>query len=258
VGCNTHDPLRQETTSRPRRFSRESGFVQSPHDSIRGENALAHQPSPPWPGARLEQRGLDRGEGEIEIVATMRARGLIVAYSRLEPMAPFEFQVRAMSREVSECIAALANVKANTAYLDDELCGVDDAGLPSFARTQAATDVERGVGLVYYAFDLLRVRLPAGSPSHSKHKRRSSEARHPKRRIGPRPVSRDSLQRQTWLANPILFAFSSPQADQNRIKREKIRFARPVVPTRTQNPELGLCSPASFAMTSARPPRPRR
>jgi ATP-dependent DNA ligase len=31
-------------------------------------------------------------------------------------------------------IAALANVKAKTAYLDGELCGVDDAGLPSFAH----------------------------------------------------------------------------------------------------------------------------
>ena len=31
-----------------------------------------------------------------------------------------------------------------TAYLDGELCGVDEAGLPSFAQTQAATDGERG------------------------------------------------------------------------------------------------------------------
>src|SRR6202034_2055708 len=52
-------------------------------------------------------------------------------------------------------IAALANVKAKTAYIDGELCGVDDAGLPSFAHTQAATDGERKVRLVYYAFDLL-------------------------------------------------------------------------------------------------------
>ncbi len=43
------------------------------------------------------------------------------------------------------------------AYLDGELCGVDDAGLPSFAHTQAATDGERGVHLVYYAFDLLHI-----------------------------------------------------------------------------------------------------
>ena len=54
-------------------------------------------------------------------------------------------------------VAALANVKAKTAYLDGELCGIDDAGLPSFAQTQAATDGERGVRLVYYAFDLLRL-----------------------------------------------------------------------------------------------------
>jgi DNA ligase D-like protein (predicted ligase) len=54
-------------------------------------------------------------------------------------------------------IAALANVNVKTAYLDGELCGVDDAGLPSFAHTQAATDGERGVHLVYYAFDLLHI-----------------------------------------------------------------------------------------------------
>jgi DNA ligase D-like protein (predicted ligase) len=54
-------------------------------------------------------------------------------------------------------IAALANLNVKTAYIDGELCGVDDAGLPSFAQTQAATDGERGVHLVYYAFDLLHV-----------------------------------------------------------------------------------------------------
>jgi DNA ligase D-like protein (predicted ligase) len=54
-------------------------------------------------------------------------------------------------------VAAFANVNVKTAYLDGELCGVDDAGLPSFAQTQAATDGERGVHLVYYAFDLLHV-----------------------------------------------------------------------------------------------------
>src|SRR5271154_632235 len=54
-------------------------------------------------------------------------------------------------------IAALANVKAKTAYLDGELCGVDDAGLPSFAHIQAATDGEREARLVYYAFDLLHL-----------------------------------------------------------------------------------------------------
>jgi ATP-dependent DNA ligase len=43
------------------------------------------------------------------------------------------------------------------AYIDGELCGVDDAGLPSFAQTQAATDGERGARVVYYAFDLLHI-----------------------------------------------------------------------------------------------------
>ena len=54
-------------------------------------------------------------------------------------------------------VAALANLNVKTAYIDGELCGVDDAGLPSFAQTQAATDGERGVRLVYYAFDLLHL-----------------------------------------------------------------------------------------------------
>src|ERR1700722_3394821 len=53
--------------------------------------------------------------------------------------------------------AALANVRVKSAYIDGELCGVDEAGLPSFAQTQAATDGERGVHLVYYAFDLLHI-----------------------------------------------------------------------------------------------------
>jgi bifunctional non-homologous end joining protein LigD len=52
-------------------------------------------------------------------------------------------------------VAALANLNVKTAYIDGELC--DDAGLPSFAETQAATHGERGVHLVYYAFDLLHV-----------------------------------------------------------------------------------------------------
>ena len=54
-------------------------------------------------------------------------------------------------------IAALASVNVKTAYIDGELCGVDEAGLPSFSQTQAATDGERGVHLVYYAFDILHI-----------------------------------------------------------------------------------------------------
>ena len=54
-------------------------------------------------------------------------------------------------------IAALANLNVKTAYIDGELWGVDDAGLPSFAQTRAATDGERGARLVCYAFDLLHL-----------------------------------------------------------------------------------------------------
>ena len=54
-------------------------------------------------------------------------------------------------------VAGLAKVAAKTAYLDGELCGVGDDGLPSFSQTQAARDGERGVRLVYYAFDLLHL-----------------------------------------------------------------------------------------------------
>jgi ATP-dependent DNA ligase len=61
------------------------------------------------------------------------------------------------SHKYPSLVAALANVRAKTAYLDGELCGVDDSGLPSFAHTQAATDGEPGVRLVYYAFDLLHL-----------------------------------------------------------------------------------------------------
>jgi ATP-dependent DNA ligase len=52
-------------------------------------------------------------------------------------------------------IATLAKLNVKTAYVDGELCGLDEAGLPSF--TQTATDGERGVHLVYYAFDLLHL-----------------------------------------------------------------------------------------------------
>ena len=62
--------------------------------------------------------------------------------------------------------AALAQIGGKTAYLDGELCGVGDDGLPSFSQTQAASDGERGVRLVYYAFDLLHLdgRETAGLP----------------------------------------------------------------------------------------------
>jgi hypothetical protein len=46
-------------------------------------------------------------------------------------------------------LTALAVLRAETAYLDGELCGVGDDGLPSFAETQTATDGARGVRLVW-------------------------------------------------------------------------------------------------------------
>jgi ATP-dependent DNA ligase len=52
-------------------------------------------------------------------------------------------------------VEALTNLNVKAAYIDGELREVDDAGLPSFAHTQAATDGDREVRLVYYAFDLL-------------------------------------------------------------------------------------------------------
>jgi bifunctional non-homologous end joining protein LigD len=62
-----------------------------------------------------------------------------------------------LERQYPSALAAPASLNVKTAYIDDELCGVDDAGLPSFAQTQAATDGERGVHLIYYAFDLLHI-----------------------------------------------------------------------------------------------------
>jgi ATP-dependent DNA ligase len=69
-------------------------------------------------------------------------------------------------------IAALANLNVKTAYIDGELCGVDDGGLPSFAQTQAATDGERNVHLVYYAFELLHLADWDVSQFHSSSARR--------------------------------------------------------------------------------------
>ena len=57
--------------------------------------------------------------------------------------------------QISSAAAALANLNVKTAYIDGELCGVDDAGLPSFAHTKTATEDERD------ANSLLRLRPPA-------------------------------------------------------------------------------------------------
>ena len=54
-------------------------------------------------------------------------------------------------------IAALANMRVKKTAIDGELCGLDEAGLPSFAQTQAATDGERGARFAHDAFDLLHI-----------------------------------------------------------------------------------------------------
>ena len=63
-------------------------------------------------------------------------------------------------------VVALAKLPLTAAYLDGELCGIGEDGLPSFAQTQAASDGSQRVRLVYYAFDLLRLdgRDTAGLP----------------------------------------------------------------------------------------------
>jgi bifunctional non-homologous end joining protein LigD len=55
----------------------------------------------------------------------------------------------------SSVVEALAKVRAKTAYLDGELCGIGGDGLASFSRTQTASDGSRAVRLVYFVFDLL-------------------------------------------------------------------------------------------------------
>jgi bifunctional non-homologous end joining protein LigD len=71
------------------------------------------------------------------------------------------------SAKYPQTVAALSNLKAESAYLDGELCGVDSKGVTAFAMIQAATDTGPGA-LVYFAFDLLfnngqaTVSLPLG------------------------------------------------------------------------------------------------
>ena len=61
------------------------------------------------------------------------------------------------STQYPAAVEALSKVKAKAAYLDGELCGIGEDGLPSFAHTQAATDNASGAHLVYFAFDLLHL-----------------------------------------------------------------------------------------------------
>jgi ATP-dependent DNA ligase len=69
-------------------------------------------------------------------------------------------------------IAALKKVRASTAYLDGELCGIGDDGMPSFSQTQAATDGSRGGSPC-----LFRFRSPASRRLATQRVCRSSSAR---------------------------------------------------------------------------------
>jgi ATP-dependent DNA ligase len=53
--------------------------------------------------------------------------------------------------------AAIAKIRARTAYIDGELCAINPDGTTSFAELQAATDSKSTTHLVYFAFDLLFV-----------------------------------------------------------------------------------------------------
>jgi bifunctional non-homologous end joining protein LigD len=54
-------------------------------------------------------------------------------------------------------VEALEKLKVKSAYLDGELCGVDENGMPNFALTQQASDGAKDIPLVFYGFDILHL-----------------------------------------------------------------------------------------------------
>jgi DNA ligase D-like protein (predicted ligase) len=52
-------------------------------------------------------------------------------------------------------VKALEAISAQQAYIDGELCAVDDSGITSFGLLQAATDNRLTASLIFFAFDLL-------------------------------------------------------------------------------------------------------
>jgi len=50
---------------------------------------------------------------------------------------------------------ALKAIRAQQAYIDGELCAVDETGITSFSLLQAATDNRLTASLIFFAFDLL-------------------------------------------------------------------------------------------------------
>lgn len=59
------------------------------------------------------------------------------------------------SQRYRATIEALRSLKVKSAYLDGELCALNEDGVPVFSRLQAAMDEGRTDALVYFCFDLL-------------------------------------------------------------------------------------------------------
>jgi ATP dependent DNA ligase domain len=125
--------------------------------AIKSSRSRRDAPLPQFVHPQLSQR-VEKPPSGVQWVHEIKLDGYRMA-ARID-----NGRVQLLTRTGLDCtakypgaVAALADLNVKTAYLDGELCGVDDAGLPSFAQTQAATDGERGVHLVYYAFDLLHL-----------------------------------------------------------------------------------------------------
>ena len=114
----------------------------------------------PTPGFRPLSAAAFRAGREAAVRASMAARNQIRRLShggahRQRARATADWTGLDWTDKYPSAVAALANLNIKTAYFDGELCGVDEAGLPTFAHTQAATDGERG------AARLLRFRSSA-------------------------------------------------------------------------------------------------
>jgi bifunctional non-homologous end joining protein LigD len=59
------------------------------------------------------------------------------------------------SHRYGRTIEALEALPVDNAYIDGELCALDDKGVPVFSRLQAAMDEGRTGDLVFFAFDVL-------------------------------------------------------------------------------------------------------
>ncbi len=71
-----------------------------------------------------------------------------------------------LTRDFAHIATAVSRVKADTALLDGEIVAVDAAGVPRFQLLQHRSTTARRQ-IVYYAFDLLHLRLPACRPERA-------------------------------------------------------------------------------------------